>query len=168
MKKKNHYSRRKLFGAMALALTGMGGQQAVVAGPEFQVGEQGYLLINYALQIWAQQRGYTSANDNGDVYDTFLRRNRITFTGQYNDYIGFYAQLEAGSDSKGGNDERSVYYRDAYLTLDYNDAMRFIVGRYKNTFSRENLEACLEPLTLDRSESLAYTLLPAVAARCTG
>ena len=35
--------------------------------------------------------------------------------------------------------------------------VRFIVGRFKNTFSRENLEACLEPLTLDRAEVLSYT-----------
>ncbi|MFO1298460.1 MAG: hypothetical protein U1F25_19665 [Rubrivivax sp.] len=35
--------------------------------------------------------------------------------------------------------------------------MRFIAGRFKNTFSRENLEACLEPLTMDRAEVLSYT-----------
>lgn len=144
----------------------IGMPQQAVAGPEFQVGEQGYLQLNYAVQIWTQHRDFTSATDNGDAWDTFLRRNRITLTGQYNDYVGFYAQLEAGSDSKGGNDERSVYYRDAYLTLDYNDALRMIVGRYKNTFSRENLEACLEPLTMDRAELLAYT--PYGGTRDTG
>lgn len=85
--------------------------------------------------------------------------------GQYNDQIGFYAQLEAGNDSKYGNDERSVYYRDAYVTLDFSDEMRFIAGRFKNTFSRENLEACLEPLTLDRS-LISYT--PFAGSRDTG
>ena len=50
--------------------------------------------------------------------------------------------------------------------LDYMDEVRFILGRYKNTFSRENLEACLEPLTLDRGESLPYT--PYGASRDTG
>lgn len=149
-------------GAVALAMSSMSAN----AGPSFQVGEQGYVELSYAVQIWAQNRGYTSATDNGDVTDTFLRRNRITLNGQYNDYIGFYAQLEAGNDSKGGNNDRAVYYRDAYLTLDYSDEVRFILGRYKNTFSRENLEACLEPLTLDRGESLPYT--PYGASRDTG
>jgi hypothetical protein len=135
----------------------MGTTQNAIAGPNFQVGDEGYMEINYALQIWTQYRGYTSPTDDGDVYDTFLRRNRLTFLGQYNDYVGFYAQLEAGNDSKGGNDDRSIFYRDAYLTLDFSDAVRFIAGRYKNTFSRENLEACLEPLTLDRGENLPYT-----------
>ena len=68
-------------GAVALAMSSMSAN----AGPSFQVGEQGYVELSYAVQIWAQNRGYTSATDNGDVTDTFLRRNRITLNGQYND-----------------------------------------------------------------------------------
>lgn len=137
----------------------------VQAGPTIQYGEEGYVTFSYALQMWMQQRDYSSANHSGSSFDTFLRRNRLTFMGQYNDQIGFYAQLEAGNDSKYGNDERSVYYRDAYVTLDFSDEMRFIAGRFKNTFSRENLEACLEPLTLDRS-LISYT--PFAGSRDTG
>ncbi|MCW8828077.1 MAG: selenite/tellurite reduction operon porin ExtI [Gammaproteobacteria bacterium] len=159
--KKNPTLRYTGLSALALAISSMGAH----AGPSFQVGDQGYMELSYAVQIWAQNRGYTSSTDNGDMTDTFLRRNRITLNGQYNDYIGFYAQLEAGNDSKGGEDDRSVYYRDAYLTLDYRDELRFILGRYKNTFSRENLEACLEPLTLDRS-TMSYT--PFGGSRDTG
>jgi len=166
MKNNRHFYRRSLFSALALVFTGFTTHQQAIAGPSFQVGDQGYMEINYAVQIWSQYRGYTSPTNDGDVYDTFLRRNRVTFLGQYNDYVGFYAQLEAGNDSKSGNDDRSIFYRDAYLTLDYNDAVRFIVGRYKNTFSRENLEACLEPLTLDRGENLPYT--PWAGTRDTG
>jgi hypothetical protein len=157
MKINRHFHRRSLISALALALTGLATTQNAIAGPSFQVGDEGYMEIKYALQVWTQYREFTSPTNDGDVYDTFLRRNRVTFLGQYNDYVGFYAQLEAGNDSKGGNDDRSIFYRDAYLTLDFSDAVRFIVGRYKNTFSRENLEACLEPLTLDRGENLPYT-----------
>ncbi len=137
----------------------------VQAGPTIQHGEEGYVTFSYALQMWMQNRDYSSASNSGSSFDTFLRRNRLTFMGQYNDEIGFYAQLEAGNDSKYANDERSVYYRDAYITLDFTDATRFIVGRFKNTFSRENLEACLEPLTLDRSVN-SYT--PFGGTRDTG
>lgn len=137
-----------------------------MAGPTIQYGDEGFVTFNYALQVWTQNRDFTSANDSGDSTDTFLRRNRLTFSGQYNDYIGYYAQLEAGSDSRGGIDNRSVFYRDAYLTYDHSDALRFIVGRFKNTFSRENLEACLEPLTLDRAEVIAFT--PFAGTRDTG
>ncbi len=137
-----------------------------VAGPTIPFGDQGSLTFTYALQGWLQQKGFTSTTDSGSAFDASLRRNRLAFSGQYNDYVGFYAQLEAGNDSKLGQDNRSVYYRDAYVTLDYRDDLRFIVGRFKNTFSRENLEACLEPLTLDRAEVLAYT--PFGGSRDTG
>jgi hypothetical protein len=154
----------------ALALLGASVLGAPVtsawAGPTINFGDQGFLTLTYGLQIWTQNSSFTSATDSGSITDTFLRRNRITFSGQYNDYVGFYAQIEAGNDGKRGNVDRSIYYRDAYLTLDYSDAIRFIGGRFKNTFSRENLEACLEPLTLDRAEVISYT--PFGGSRDTG
>lgn len=125
--------------------------QNAQAGVTIAADDDTYITLGYSLQAWAQASSYTSATDGGSSTDFFLRRNRITLSGQYNDYIGFYAQLEAGNEGKDGNSDRSVYYRDAYITFDYTDAARFILGRFKNTFSRENLEACLEPLTLDRS-----------------
>lgn len=165
--KKTKYNLQQHKGlAVGLLTLGLGVGGSVQAGPTLQYGEQGFLQFNYSLQLWGQSRGYTSTTDDGDTNDFFLRRNRITLMGQYNDYVGYYAQIEAGNDSKSGNDDRSTYYRDAYLTLDYSDPIRFIAGRFKNTFSRENLEACLEPLTLDRSESLAYT--PYGGTRDTG
>lgn len=139
---------------------------AAQAGPTFTYGDQGFVTLNYSLQLWAQGRDFTSANDSGDTTDIFLRRNRITLSGQQSDYVGFYVQLDAGSDSRGGRDNRSVFFRDAYLTFDWSDSLRFIAGRFKNTFTRENLEACLEPLTLDRGEVIAYS--PFGGTRDTG
>ncbi|GMV01923.1 MAG: hypothetical protein AMXMBFR52_15790 [Burkholderiales bacterium] len=139
---------------------------SALAGPTIQFGDQGSLTLTYALQGWMQHRSFASDTHSGSATDAFLRRNRLTFSGQYNDYVGFYAQFEAGNDSRFGQDNRSVYYRDAYVTLDYRDDLRFIVGRFKNTFSRENLEACLEPLTMDRAEVLSYT--PYAGSRDTG
>lgn len=139
---------------------------AAQAGPTIEFGDQGSLTFTYSLQGWLQYKGYTSPTDSASSSDAFLRRNRVTFSGQYNDYVGFYAQFEAGNDSKLGEDNKSIYYRDAYVTLDYRDDLRFIVGRFKNTFSRENLEACLDPLTLDRAEVLSYT--PYAGSRDTG
>lgn len=157
------FSRLQQASLLALGLTTSG--TLFAAGPSFDFGEQGQLQIGYALQAWAQNRSYTSATHDGDSTDMFLRRNRITLSGQKNDEIGFYVQIEAGNDSKGGNDDRSIYYRDAYITYDRSDEVRFIVGRFKSTFSRENLEACLEPLTLDRSD-ISYT--PFGGSRDTG
>src|SRR5690606_3725402 len=126
--------RRAAAFALAAALAG-----TAQAAPTIEFGDEGFVQLGYSLQIWAQNRSYTSNTHDGSSTDVFLRRNRITLSGQYNDLIGFYAQLESGNDSKGGNDDREVYYRDAYITVDYRDEARFIFGRFKNTFSRENL-----------------------------
>ncbi|MFZ5483960.1 MAG: selenite/tellurite reduction operon porin ExtI [Pseudomonadota bacterium] len=135
---------------------------AAQAGPTIQFGDQGSLTVTYALQAWARQQNF-SADNVKDENDFYLRRNRLAFSGQMNDMVGFYAQLEGGGNPGA---DKEVFFRDAYVTVDYSDAVRFIVGEFKNTFSRENLEACLEPLTLDRSELLAYT--PFGGTRDTG
>ncbi len=166
--KKNDFVRAgngKRFGSLLAGIALAAGSGVAHAGPTFNFGEEGFVQLNYELQIWSQYRDYRSAAVDSSHVDTFLRRNRVTLLGQYNDYVGFYTQLEAGGDSRYGQDERSVYYRDAYLTLDWTDGIRFMAGRFKNTFTRENLEACLEPLTLDRGV-ISYT--PFGGTRDTG
>lgn len=160
MNTKNNVRKNSLVGlglvqAGALLLAGL--SPSAQAGPTIPFNNESYLTFTYSAQVWGQNRGYTSATDSGSTSDFFLRRDRLTFNGQVNDYVGFYSQLEAGNDGKGGDVDKSVYFRDAYVTLDYTDPVRFIVGRFKNTFSRENLEDCFGPLTLDRAEWLAYT-----------
>lgn len=154
--------RRAALGAAAL----IGLAAAAHAGPTITFGKEGSLTFNYSLQAWAQQRDFTSPTDAGKTTDFFLRRNRLTFSGQYNDLVGFYANLDAPGDSRGGQDDRSVFFRDGYITFDHSDPLRFIVGRFKNTFTRENLEACFDPLTMDRAELLSYT--PWGGSRDTG
>lgn len=166
MKSKNQANGfRTKYLAAAVAMLSMGASSLALAGPTFPVGDEGSLTLNYELQVWSQFRDYRSNDNDASGFDTFLRRNRMTMMGQYNDYVGFYAQIEAGGDSRYGNDDRPVYFRDAYVTFDYSDAARIIAGRFKNTFSRENLEACFEPLTLDRSIN-SYT--PFAGTRDTG
>lgn len=147
-------AKKKAWGAALLSGVGMVlAAPAALAGPTMQFGDQGSLTVTYAVQAWAQNLDYSSESQ-GDRNDFFLRRNRLALSGQFNDYIGFYAQLEGGGNADADN---KVFFRDSYITIDYKDELRFIIGEFKNTFSRENLEACLEPLTLDRSENLAYT-----------
>jgi hypothetical protein len=154
MTRKNRLAGR-LATAAALALATAAPH--AVAGPTITFGDEGYLTISYALQVWGRQQSYTSPTDNGKMWDTYLRRNRLLFAGQANDTIGYYVQIEAGNEDKRGDADKSIFYRDAYVTADFSDSLRVIAGRFKNTFSRENLEACMEPLTLDRAEVIAYT-----------
>jgi len=148
--------RSRLAAGAALALA-MLAAPAALAGPTITYGEEGYLTISYAFQYWTQNRSFTSSTDNGSTWDSFFRRNRLLFAGQANDLVGYYVQFESGNDGKGGQSDKSIYYRDAYLTVDYSDPLRMIIGRFKNTFTRENLEACMEPLSIDRAEVISYT-----------
>ena len=122
---------KRLAGAVAAALLAFAGSAA--AGPTITFGKEGSLTFNYSFQGWAQDRGYTSSTDSGRQTDFFLRRNRLTFSGQYNDLVGFYANIDAPSDSRGGDDDKSIFFRDAYITVDHSDELRFIVGRFKTT-----------------------------------
>jgi hypothetical protein len=123
------------------------------AGPTLNFGQQGSMTFTYGLQAWYRYISYDAPNEPNasDFYD---RRDRLAVSGQYNDFVGYYFQLEGGGDP---GTTRNVFVRDAYVTFDYSDGLRFIVGKFKNTFTRENLEACLEPLTMDRSTLLSYT-----------
>lgn len=146
--------RRHSHCAAALALWAVAGTAS--AGPTIAFGDEGFVTFGYAFQLWAREQSFTSSTDNGRATDIYFRRNRLLFSGQASDIYGFYVQLEAGNDDRNGNTDKPVFYRDAYITADYSDALRFIAGRFKSTFSRENLEACLEPLTADRAEVISY------------
>lgn len=150
-----HLPVRRLASAAALAFATAAPHAA--AGPTVTFGDEGFVTFSYAMQFWGRQQSYTSSTDNGRMFDTYLRRNRVLFAGQANDIFGFYVQLEAGNEDKRGDADKSIFYRDAYVTADFSDAVRLIAGRFKNTFSRENLEACMEPLTIDRAEVISYT-----------
>jgi hypothetical protein len=158
--------RLTLPGRLAFFLGALAITTSAHAGVTIKAGSQGYLTIDYDVQAWYQSRGYTSSTDSADLNNFYLRRDRLIFSGQFNPLIGFFVQTEAPVDGQQGFNNRNIYYQDAYVTIDSTDAMRFIVGKFKIPFTRENLEACLEPLTMDRAEVLAYT--PFGASRDTG
>ncbi len=136
-----------------------------IAGVTLHSG-QSYVTLDYYVQAWYQSRGYTSSTDSAGLNNFYLRRNRIVLSGQYNNDIGFFVDTEAPVDGEEGYNNRSMFYEDAYITLEANDALQFIVGKFKVPFTRENLEDCFGPLTMDRAEVLAYA--PFAASRDTG
>jgi hypothetical protein len=87
-----------------------------------------------------------------------FRRNRIAFMGAWGEKLSFYAQTEYQEDVNLGlfgladADQGSNFQMlDAVARIKMNDKFRMNVGKFKYNFSRENLEACEAPLTLDRS-----------------
>jgi hypothetical protein len=134
---------------------------AAFAGPQITFGDedQGVLQLDYKGQFQLNVRNNGSGSNNDDATTSFdFRRNRISLMGAYGDMLSIYVQTEF-SDKTGvgslrvndGESDSNFQLLDAVMRFKFNDAFRVNVGKFKYNFSRENLEACEMPLTLDRS-----------------
>lgn len=145
------------------------------AGPQMTFGpnDEGTLQIDYAgqLQLSYRDNGSGPNKDDGTVNFNF-RRNRLKFMGAYGDMMSLYVQTEftdhqdVGTLSVRDDDSGSNFQMlDAVVRFNFNDAFKVNVGKFKYNLSRENLEACEMPLTLDRS---LFVRAPFVSTRDTG
>lgn len=134
---------------------------AAHAGPQIRFGNdnQGVLQIDYKGQFQLILRDTGSGPGKEDSTSSFnFRRNRLAFLGKYGERIGLYVQTEFTEDqnvtplSVSDDDSGADFILlDAVMRFRINDAFRVNVGKFKYNLSRENLEECLAPLTLDRS-----------------
>lgn len=144
------------------------------AGPRITFGpeDQGALQIDYKGQFQMSVRDNGSGDDGDDTTTNFnFRRNRIALMGKYGDMLSMYVQTEFTEDPNVGtlgvSDRTGTEFQmlDAVMRFKFNDAFKVNVGKFKYGFSRENLEACEMPLTLDRS---LFIRAPYVATRDMG
>lgn len=143
------------------------------AFPAIEVAEGKYLRIFYEGQFGLAYRDTGSGPDSKDsTYDFNFRRNRLGFIGTYNDLLSFYLQTEYVENRKitplsvnVGDTGDNFYVLDAQVRMYFNDAFRITFGKLKYNLTRENLEACFEPLTFDRS---IFVYTPYKTSRDTG
>jgi len=154
--------------ALTLGLTLLAG--TAFAGPKMTFGpnDEGALQIDYKGQFQMTVRDTGSGDNNDDTTTNFgFRRNRLALMGKYGDMLSLYVQTEfseesnvntlgVGNNSNLGSDFEFI---DAVMRFKLNDSFHVNVGKFKYNLSRENLEACEMPLTLDRSLFIrtAYT-----------
>ena len=124
----------------------------------FGAEDQGTLQLQYKAQFRATYRDIGSGTDGADSTTNFgFRRNRLAVMGAWSDKVSLYVQGEfadpnlAAIDFSGAGFDTSFQLLDAAVRFSFSDALKVNVGRFKYNFSRENLEACEDPLTLDRS-----------------
>jgi hypothetical protein len=154
--------------ALAIGLAMLAG--TAFAGPQMTFGpnEEGTLQLDYKGQFQMTVRDTGSGDNNNDTTTNFnFRRNRLALMGKYGDMMSLYVQTEFVGDSNvstlgvGSNSDPAADFQmlDAVLRFNVNDAFKVNVGKFKYNLSRENLEACEMPLTLDRSLFIrtAYT-----------
>jgi len=148
----------KISAAAALML---GLAAPAMAGPQMTFGpeDKGVLQLDYKGQFQMSILDNGSGTNNEDTTTSFdFRRNRIALMGAYGDMMSLYVQTEF-TDSTAVNkfgvnaseSDSNFQLLDAVVRFNINDAFKVNVGKFKYNFSRENLEACEMPLTLDRS-----------------
>ncbi len=136
-----------------------------VSPPPASAGLDKKIEMFYYFQYRSQYRSVGTGPDRDKpTIDNYFRRNRLGFYGDVNDVLGFYLQTQMRENNrrigefgtKPGDDSittdsETINLIDAYATLYWADAFQMIAGRFKNAFSRSNLEGCAQPITLDRS-----------------
>ncbi|MDD2539704.1 MAG: selenite/tellurite reduction operon porin ExtI [Desulfuromonadaceae bacterium] len=139
------------------------------AGPQMTFGpdDKGTLQLDYKGQFQMTVRDTGSGDNNDDTTTNFnFRRNRIALMGAYGDMLSLYVQTEFTEDQNvktldvaSNNVGTEFQLLDAVMRFKLNDSFHVNVGKFKYNLSRENLEACEMPLTLDRSLFIntAYT-----------
>ncbi len=161
-----HTIKRFGFTAYVLFFLLCAGLHPAQAGPTINFGDNAFLGIDFASQLYLQTRDTGSGSDNDDrTSDIYFKRNRLMFRGMAGDKYGFYFALNHRSARKindlfvsdKGDDELDVI--DAFFIGDFTDAFRLRAGLTKDMLTRENNEGCFDPLSMDRSLFI-YTPLP--------
>ena len=138
--------------ALAMAAT------TAFAGPTWTFGpdDEGLLKIEYKGQFQLDWRDAGAGPDNNDTMEFNFRRNRIALMGAYGK-LGIYVQTEYSEDVNVGpfsvsdGSGNNFQMLDAQIRYKFNNAFQVRAGKFKYNLTRENLEACEAPLTLDRS-----------------
>ncbi|GFO55752.1 outer membrane channel protein [Geomonas sp. Red276] len=131
------------------------------AGPQMTFGpdDKGSLQLDYKGQFQMTVRDTGSGDNNDDTTTNFnFRRNRLALMGSWGDHFGLYVQTEYTEDQNvtpidvaSQNQGTQFQMLDAVMRFDLYDSFKIYAGKFKYNLSRENLEACEMPLTLDRS-----------------
>jgi len=156
-------------GAGLLLNAGPASAQSGITGPPwgeeggpkivFGADDKGVVQFDYKAQFRMTARDTGSGADGGDTTANFgFRRNRLAMRGAWGEKLSLYVQTEFTEDQNiqtlgvsGGGAGTDFQLLDAVMRFDLHESLKINVGKFKYNLSRENLEACEDPLTLDRS-----------------
>jgi hypothetical protein len=149
-----------LCGIALATMACLAGPQTATAGPTWTFGpeEQGLLKLDYKGQFQLRYRdeGAGPAADE-DAMEFNFRRNRLALMGAWGQHMSLYVQTEFNEDNNirsftvTDGDESDFEILDAVVRFKANDQFNVWLGKFKYNLTRENLESCEDPLTLDRS-----------------
>jgi Phosphate-selective porin O and P len=131
--------------------------------------DQTRLEMEFRLMAWGVQAGpdlipsgtEAPPDQEGEIYDFFVRRARILVRAKLSSALEIY--LQAGQDNIGSKvlkDDAGFRFKDAMLNFRHTDGLQLAVGQFKVPFLRQNLESGFNQLLVDRS--IATAIRPAV------
>lgn len=147
-----------LLASLVLGMTLYGG--TAFAGPTWTFGseDQGLLKLDYKGQFQLNYRDEGAGpNRDESAMEFNFRRNRLALMGAWEKNFSLYVQTEYNADNNFGplalsdGDNSDFRILDATLRFKLNENANLWLGKFKYGFTRENLESCEDPLTLDRS-----------------
>jgi len=127
-------------------------------GVTIKISEDAFFTIDYAFQLHGAWRDTGSgAGLTEPTTDLYFRRNRLTLGGQSSEKLGFSVELEHAGDrnilplevTEKGVTDYSVL--EANVTADLAKGFKITAGKEKTPFTREILDGCFTPLSVDRS-----------------
>jgi hypothetical protein len=162
--------RKTLFVALVPGLFLAASVQHALAGPAIRMpNNEGWLQINYEMQLFGQWRDNGSGPDGTDsTSDIYFRRNRLSLRGMMNSKYGFYYAQEFQGDRYIGalntweTPISDFFVLDAFFIANYSDKFNLRAGLTKDPLVREHNVGCFFPLSLDRS-LFVYTSIPRVS-----
>ena len=164
------YMKKILYAALSIGLFLEGGVQLADAGPAIRMpNNEGWLQINYEMQLLGQWRNNGSGPDGkDDTTDIYFRRNRLSFWGMMNSKYGFYYAQEFQGDRYIGalnvwdTPVNDFFVLDAFFIANFSEKFNLRAGLTKDPLVREHNVGCFFPLSLDRS-LFVYTSIPRVS-----
>jgi hypothetical protein len=125
-----------------------------------KINIRGYTQLRYTQMLSSAQDGtdrlkLASPGDKGigNNSNFFIRRMRLVFSGDINDYLYLYIQPDFAT---GNGDLHFAQLRDAYADIhfDKDHEYRIRAGQSKVPFGWENLQSSQNRLALDRNDAL--------------
>lgn len=125
-----------------------------------KINIRGYTQLRYAQLLTGADDGndrskITSPADKtiGNNSNFYIRRMRLVFSGDINDYISLYIQPDFAT---GNGDLHFAQLRDAYADIhfDKDHEYRIRAGQSKVPFGWENMQSSQNRLALDRNDAL--------------
>jgi hypothetical protein len=131
-------------------------------GAVIQMSDTAFMRLNYQSQLAATWRDTGSGADGtGSTTDFYFRRNRLTISGQASGSLSYSIKLDQrGPQRIGPVDVAEEPVSDfdvleAYVEAELGNDFHVTAGTAKIPFTREVLDGCFNPLTLDRSLFIA-------------